>query len=53
MSYDLRCYDLAEIFLQDEPKLAKDKKTALRLAQCIQTVIEDWIAEERETGAAA
>lgn len=45
MTYDLKCYDLAEHFLADEPALKSDANIA-KLAQEIQTAIEDWIALE-------
>lgn len=43
MSYDTKCYDLAEAFLDDEPHL---KAKTGELAQLIQTTIEDWINYE-------
>ncbi len=43
MSFDSRCYDLAEIFLFDEPKL---RPKTNQLAQAIQDAIEDWIEME-------
>jgi hypothetical protein len=46
MAYDTRCFDLAEIFLADDPAL---KDRARDLAQHIQTEIEDWIAYERSS----
>ncbi len=46
MSFDSRCYDLAEIFLLDEPKL---RVKTNQLAQAIQDAIEIWIdMENRE-----
>lgn len=46
MSYDSRCYDLAEVFLDDEPHLnAESYRT--ELAQLIQNTIEDFIEFER------
>jgi hypothetical protein len=49
MSYDAKCYELAEAFLADEPTLqTENKKRAL--AQTIQTTIEEWISwEHRDT----
>lgn len=42
MSYDPRCYDLAVLFLSDNPE--KDTEANRdELAQHIQTEIEDWI----------
>jgi hypothetical protein len=43
-TYDWRCLDLAEAFLQDEPAL---RARAIELAQEIQQTIEDWITSER------
>lgn len=43
MSYDSRCYDLAETFLEDEPTINTEANRA-ELAQLIQTTIEDHIA---------
>jgi hypothetical protein len=41
-TYDNRCYELAEVFLQDEEKLnTKEKKE--HLARVIQEAIEDEI----------
>lgn len=45
-SYDSRCYDLAEIFLSDEPTLNVPRHFH-ELAQDIQIAIEDYIAEHR------
>jgi hypothetical protein len=45
MSYDTHCYDLAELFLFDEP-LLKGREAAL--AQHIQDSLEDWISYERD-----
>lgn len=42
MSFDSRCYDLAYIFCQSEPRLDNEIKRN-ELAQLIQTTIEDWI----------
>jgi hypothetical protein len=41
-TYDSRCYDLAEIFLSDEPDL-NNEKAKHSLALEIQQVIEDEI----------
>ena len=45
MSYDSKCHDLAGVFLADTPDIdsaaSRDK-----LAQHIQTAIEDWIQYE-------
>lgn len=45
MSYDQRCYDLAEAFLNDEPSLRTDHHKD-DLAQLLQTTIEDYIQYE-------
>ena len=46
MSFDSKCYDLAEHFLSDEPALQSERNRN-RLAQAIQDAIEDWIEGER------
>jgi len=46
MSFDPRCYDLAELFLSDEPKLNTPVNRNL-LAQDIQDAIESTIASLR------
>lgn len=46
MSYDQKCYDLAAIFLGDEPHLHTEGRVE-ELAQLIQTTIEDYITDER------
>lgn len=49
MSYDEKCYELAEEFLSDEPLAGfNTEKRCDRLAQLIQTTIEDFIAMERD-----
>lgn len=50
MSFDPKCYDLAEAFLQDEPLLNTDARRS-HLAQVIQSVIEEEIADMREAHA--
>lgn len=47
MAYDTRCYDLAEIFLEDEPHLNTEKRRDA-LAQWIQHAIESFIETARE-----
>ena len=47
MAYDSRCYDLAEVFLADEPALQTENKKAA-LAQTIQEAIETWIEWEHD-----
>lgn len=41
-TYDVKCFDLAEHFLQDEPELNSDANAA-ELAAEIQEAIEDWL----------
>lgn len=45
MSYDSRCYDLAEAFLVDWPTFNNEQRRD-QLAQHIQTTIENWIEYE-------
>lgn len=49
MSFDTQCLELAQYFLQDEPKL---RSMASDLAQHIQSAIEDWfeMQQKRENG---
>ena len=47
MSFDPRCYDLAELFLSDEPAINTREKRD-ELAQIIQDAVEDFIAYERD-----
>jgi hypothetical protein len=42
MSYDTRCYELAEAFLTDTPDINNEKNRD-ELAQRIQQTAEDWI----------
>jgi hypothetical protein len=44
MTFDVRCFELAEFFLEDEPLLRG--RTEL-LAQRIQEAIEEWIEATR------
>lgn len=44
MTYDSKCFELAEHFLQDAPDL-RDRQD--KLAGVIQRAIEDWIDSER------
>jgi len=46
ISYDSRCYDLAEIFLSDEPGM-NTPHHAHEMAQDIQIAIEDYLAMNR------
>ena len=43
MTYDPACYDLAESFLSDEPKL-NTQQNRKELASAIQDRVESWIA---------
>lgn len=43
MAYDARCFDLAELFLSDTPEICTERNKR-RLAQHIQSSVEDWIA---------
>lgn len=43
MSYDVKCFELAETFIDDEPKLVKTPAMVAELAQIIQDAIEDYI----------
>lgn len=47
MTYDEKCYELALLFLADEPHLNTDAR-ADKLACEIQQCIEDFIATERD-----
>ena len=47
MTYDSRCWDIAEVFLQDHPHLWTDMRVA-GLANIIQQAIEDYIAREHD-----
>ena len=44
-TYDTKCYELAEHFLQDEPHLDTEKRRDA-LASLIQATIEPWIESE-------
>jgi hypothetical protein len=44
-TYDPGCFELAELFLADEPAL---RDRVGELAAHIQMAIEDWIAAEKE-----
>lgn len=46
MSFDAKCYDLAEAFLEDTPHLWTDKR-AKELAQIIQDAVEGYIELEQ------
>jgi hypothetical protein len=45
-TYDVKCFDLAEAFLEDSPHLATARRTQ-ELAALIQTTIEDWLDHEQ------
>lgn len=47
MTYDQKCYDLAEAFLSDEPNADTSEHRHV-LAQRIQSAIEDYLAELTE-----
>ena len=49
MSYDIKCYDLARDFLDDEPGL-NTIGNAKELAQDIQDAIEDFIKYAHQRG---
>jgi hypothetical protein len=42
--YDIRCEDLARVFLSDEPWAGEPEVAAL--AQAIQTAVENWLEDE-------
>jgi hypothetical protein len=51
-TYDSRCYELAEVFLQDEAELNTEEKKE-QLAIAIQEAIEDeihWMKIHKELG---
>ena len=55
MTYDSKCFDLAQAFLDDEPgydDLPKSERDRLadQIAQDIQRAIEDALADARENG---
>mgnify|MGYP001559600414 CR=1 FL=1 len=45
-TYDPKCYDLAELFLEDEDNLNTEVRR-IALAKTIQTAIEDFLTYER------
>jgi hypothetical protein len=45
MSYDKQCYALADSFLSDNPHLRDIEGRTAKLAQGIQSLIEDWITD--------
>jgi hypothetical protein len=46
MSHDVKCYELAEAFLSEEPSINSPANCS-KLADQIQGVIEDFIESER------
>jgi hypothetical protein len=46
-TYDTKCYDLAEAFLEDEPAMNTESRRK-DLAGTIQQAIEDWLDHERD-----
>jgi hypothetical protein len=48
MTYDVRCYDLAEHFLQGEPEDVVENR--IDLAKDIQRAIEEWFLDKRSGG---
>lgn len=46
MAFDEKCWNLAAVFLSDEPHLSTTDRCN-ELAQLIQTTIEDFIASEQ------
>jgi len=47
MAYDVKCLELAEAFLEDDQVLQHPCHAA-RLAQHIQSAIEEWIEQARD-----
>jgi len=43
MSYDTKCHEIAEWFMDDEPKALQTPANIARIAQRVQDVIEDEI----------
>jgi hypothetical protein len=50
--YDVKCLDLARVFLSDEPPSINTEENAVLLAQEIQTTIEEFLYIERKGGGA-
>jgi hypothetical protein len=50
VAYDSRCYELAEIFLSDEPEEYQNKVKRRALAQYIQDAIEEWFEARKDEG---
>lgn len=47
MAYDVKCHELAEAFLSDEPSI-NTKENVSELAQLIQDAIENFITDKRD-----
>jgi hypothetical protein len=47
-TFDSSCFDLAELFLADEPALCKEPGNVDSLASYIQASIEEWIEAMKE-----
>lgn len=47
MGYDARCEELARVFLDSEPPEVQTEENIARLAQVIQTAIEDELEDLR------
>jgi hypothetical protein len=43
MSYDTKCHELAETFIDDDPRIAKSPELVAALAQEIQDTIEAFL----------
>ncbi len=46
-TYDEKCYDLAAMFLEDEPGLFTERNN-VALAKAIQETIETWLTDARD-----
>jgi len=46
MSYDVKCRQLADLFIEDDPEI-NTNENADELAQRIQDAIEDFISEKK------
>ena len=47
VSYDTKCYKLAEAFLLDDPEMCREEYHAGPLAQVIQAAIEEYLKDAR------
>ena len=50
MGYDVKCYELAETFIDDERGVVKTEKMVAELAQLIQDTIEEFIEYDARMG---